>query len=156
MLILVFQNFYYIKAKIGNAVSLFQQFFVTFIQIILNKVLITEKLLRKDKIWHAYKKPKNISAWSILLNLAMKFLLTSYCLTVSSFIGICKLTEQVLGFWLISENGGCYAVVIEVDNHHSLHPIGALQRSKDICHCLQEFQTYTLISTRYFFQRFIF
>ena len=50
MLILVFQNFYCIKAKIGNAVSLFQQFFVTFIQIILNKVLITEKQLRKDKI----------------------------------------------------------------------------------------------------------
>ena len=50
MLIFVFQNLYYIKARIGNAVSLFQQFFVTFIQIILNKVLITDKQLRKNKI----------------------------------------------------------------------------------------------------------
>ena len=82
MLIFVFQNLYYIKTRIGNAVSLFQQFFVTFIQIILNKVLIIENQLRKNKILHAYKKPKNISALSILLNLAMKFLLISYCLTV--------------------------------------------------------------------------
>lgn len=83
MLIFVFQNLYYMKARIGNTVSLFQQFFVTFIQIILNKVLITEKQLRKDKIWHAYKTPQNMAnspqfSYEILINIILSDSLDIY------------------------------------------------------------------------------
>lgn len=47
-----------------------------------------------------------------------------------------KLTEHVLGLWLVSEDCRSDAVIIEIHNHHPLHTVGTLQWAEYICHCL--------------------